>query len=162
MRQLSLITPSPLFHGGELAHGKRKSRRPLCTKRAVHLILKSRSANLYAKRIKIEQEARRLCAKFKIKAYSLAVNRDHIHFVLKFPGRESYKAFLRAFTGLLARQLGKGLWVLLPFTRVLAWGKDFRSVLAYLRKNREEAAGLIPYEPRKNWYRRHKKLAQAP
>lgn len=159
MRQTSLFKVPELKHGGELARGKRKNRRPLCPKRPLHLVLKARSSNLYNNSSWIEKDARRLALKFHLTVYSLAVNFDHIHFALRIPGRRQYAAFLRSFTGLLARKLGAGLWKLLPFTRVLAWGKDFRQVLAYLRKNREEAAGERPYEKRIDRDARSKKIA---
>lgn len=94
----------------------------------------------------------RFAGKFRVKAYGVAVNHDHVHFVLKVPGRAEYIAFLRALTGAIARKFGKGLWSLLPFTRVVAWGRDFRGVLSYLKKNREEASGARPYEPRVRRY----------
>jgi hypothetical protein len=36
----------------------------------------------------------------------------------------------------------------------MSWGDDFEQGLKYLQENREEAAGLRPYTPRKNWYTR--------
>jgi REP element-mobilizing transposase RayT len=156
MRQIPLFKNSPLFHGGEINQGKRKMRRPLCSKRPLHCVLKARNRNLYAHRAWIEAKARALAHKFQLKVYSLAVNFDHVHLVLKFPSRREYAAFVRSFTGLLARKVGAGLWMLSPFSRVLAWGKDFRQTLAYLRKNREEAAGERPYQERKDWYKSYK------
>jgi REP element-mobilizing transposase RayT len=156
MKQQSFFPKPPLFHGGELGQGKRKTRRPLCSKRPVHIVLKAKSQNLYANKAWIESKTRCLAERFHVKIYSLAVNFDHVHLVLKLPNRRAYAAFMRALTGLLARKIGTGLWKLLPFTRVLAWGRDFRQALHYLRKNREEAAGARLYEKRKNWYGRHK------
>lgn len=84
----------------------------------------------------------------------MAVAEDHVHLVIKIGGREEYKAFIRSLTGLLARKLGKGLFALLPFTRIANWGKDFAYLKKYLRKNREEASGARAYEPRRDWYKR--------
>lgn len=160
MKQLFLIpTKAKLFHGGEFALGKRKRLRTLSSKRPIHCVLKSKRRVLYARKSWIEREARRLAKKFGVKAYSIAVNFDHIHFALKIPNRQAYNAFVRAFAGILAAKFGKGLWALLPFTRVCAWGRAFEKLLDYIRKNREEAAGEKPYEPRINWYAREKKKA---
>lgn len=162
MRQTSFF-PSPiLVHGGELRAKKRKTMRPLCSERPLHCVLKSSQQILFPNSAKIERVARCLAKKFEVKVYGLAVNYDHVHLVLKFPHRRHYIAFVREFTGALARMFGAGLWILTPFTRVLAWGRDFRYVLRYLGKNREEAAGTRAYESRKNWYARAKKKPQGP
>lgn len=155
MKQLSLLKATPTFHGGLLTQGRRKGLRPLSSKQPLHLVLKARKALLYKNRAHIEKEIRRLGDRFQIKAYSIAVNFDHLHAVLKIPHRRNYTAFIRALTGLLARSLGKGIWALPPFSRVMSWGKDFQQALSYLRKNRLEAGGEKPYEPRTDWYRRH-------
>lgn len=151
--QYSFFKKPQLFHGGELAVGKRKSARPLARKRAVHFVLKS-GRGLYKHADFIEALVRRQGRKFTVRIYSVAVAHDHVHFVALLPTRELYAGFIRAITGLLARKLGKGLWKFTPFTRILAWGRDFARVLDYLRKNREEAAGQRAYEPRGDWYRR--------
>lgn len=155
MRQHSLFIPSPLHHGGELAAGKRKSIRPLGRKRPIHLILKSRlpmrrHAPLIAK------DAKRLAEKFSCRIYDTAVAADHVHLILTVAGRKEYRAFIRSLTGLLARKIQKGIFTLLPFSRVANWGKDFAQLKSYLRKNREEASGARPYESRQDWYRRYR------
>lgn len=156
MRQLSFIKSPPPIHGGELGLGKRKMMRPLSTKRPLHLVLKARSRVLYKHKVHIEREIRRLGDKFQLRVYGVAVNFDHLHLMLKIPHRRNYVLFIRALTGVLARKLGKGLWKLLPFSRVLTWGRDFQRNLDYLHKNRREASGAISYEPRKDWYQRYR------
>ncbi len=71
-----------------------------------------------------------------------------MHLVLSIPSRDAYKAFVRALTGILARNLGKKLWALLPFTRVASWGRDYENLRAYLLQNRVEAGGWVPYQAR--------------
>lgn len=123
MRQIPLFkNTTPLFHGGQLARGKRKTRRPLSTKRPLHLVLKAKEHQLFAHKVFLEGLARRLAASSRAKIYGLAVNHDHIHLVLRFPHVSSYRAFVRAFTGLISRRIKAGLWLLTPFTRVLSWG----------------------------------------
>lgn len=152
MKQLSFFkSKHPLFYGGALV-GKRKARRPLCSKRPLHIVLKARKRNLYAQKIFLEMEMERHAKQYSLKIYSRAVNADHIHLLVKISNRENYKSFIRALTGYLAKAMGKGIWSLLPFTRVLSWGCDFHSALQYLRKNREEVCGMRPYEKRREWY----------
>jgi hypothetical protein len=129
--------------------------RPLARRKPVHLVLKAKRA-LSPKGMWIELEIERLAKRFALRIYRLAIARDHIHLVIEIPGRKEYVAFIRSLTGLIARKLGKGLWHLLPFTRVASWGKDFRNLMDYLRKNLEETVGLRPYEPRRDFYKRHR------
>lgn len=155
MRQQSLFPHTPLFHGGELSLKKRKSLRPLARGRPIHLVLKSRQA-LKKHKHPINQEIHRLGDRFQIRIDDIAVAHDHIHLVIFIPSRKDYVRFIRSLTGLLARRLGKGLWSLLPFTRVGAWGRAYEELKNYLKKNREEAEGIRPYETRKDWYKRYR------
>ena len=160
MQQQSFFTPPPLVHGGEFALRTRKARRPFDPRRSLHATYKARRPVLYGRRAKIEKDIRAWAARFHVKLYALAVNFDHIHLVLLAPSKRLLNAFQRAFTSRLATLFGQGIWALLPFSRVVSWGRDFRTVLAYVRKNREEAEGKRPYEKRKDWYRRQKKKAR--
>lgn len=108
----------------------------------MHFVLKARESLLYANRLLLESELRRLSSKFGLRVYSIAVNFDHVHFTAVLPGRREYVGFIRALTGILARKFGKGVWRVLPYSRALTWGRDFRATQAYLQKNREEAAGI--------------------
>ena len=72
--------------------------------------------------------------------------------VIRINNPQSYKKFIRSLTAALARQLGKGMWKLIPFSRVLSWGKDFNAVIAYVEQNELEALGVILYQVRKNYY----------
>lgn len=157
MKQRNLFGEQLLFHGGELAVRKRKKLRPLDSKRALHCVLKARAPILRTQAAWIAHEIRKTAARHHLKAYGLAVNRNHIHLVLKIPHRRGYRAFIRAFTACLALAFGKGLWALAPFTRILAWGRDFRRALAYCRQNEEEASGERTYQARTDWYRPYKR-----
>ncbi|MGZ3733578.1 MAG: transposase [Bdellovibrionota bacterium] len=157
MRQASPFSDKHvLHHGGELARGHRKARRPLSCKRPVHFVLKSRR-RIYEKRRVVEKELQRQAAKFHIRVYDFAVAHDHLHFVVRIPSRAHYVKFIRALCGLLARKLGSGkLWALPPFSRVATWGREFQWLKSYLKKNREEAAGRQPYEPRLDRYQKYR------
>jgi REP element-mobilizing transposase RayT len=160
MKQTSFFQNTPPVHGGELALQKRKNRRPLARKRPIHLILKAKKAFQEHSAL-IHQETKRLAAKFGIKIYDTALANDHFHLVLTIPSRKDYVAFIRALTGLLARKLGKGLCLLLPFSRVSNWGKAYRALRKYLEQNRLETAGLTPYKKRKDYYRKWRRSKPA-
>ncbi len=44
---------------------------------------------------------------------------------------------------------GQAFWEYRPFSRLLHWGKDYKTALSYLLQNTLEALGFIPYTPRK-------------
>ena len=53
-----------------------------------------------------------------------------------------------------ARQADKsqGFWQFRPFSRVVNWGRDFKTCLKYLKQNVLEALGFIPYTTRRKYY----------
>ncbi len=53
---------------------------------------------------------------------------------------------------------GQAFWEYRPFSRLLHWGKDYKTAISYLLQNTLEALGFTPYTPRKeNYaYRKHK------
>ncbi len=174
------------FFGGALLKGKRKSLRPLSTKEPIHLVMRSPWAKgNYSflrphNKAAIERLVNIMAAKFNIKVYRLAIQGNHIHFIIKISHRVHYKAFVKALSGKIAthvmtapsfdlflERLGagtkrgdglkkgekpKGFWEFRPFSRVLYWGKDFKRCCEYLAQNALEAIGFIAYSPRKNHY----------
>jgi REP element-mobilizing transposase RayT len=128
--------------------GKRKKKRNLPKRKPIHLILKSRYILLTHKGW-IQEKINQYGKKFFIKVHNLAICGDHIHFALEIPHRDEYKKFIRALTGVIARKMGKGMWSLIPLTKVFEWGKPFRYLMAYITRNQEETDGLRAYKPRK-------------
>ena len=70
--------------------------------------------------------------------------------LMKLPSRDSYLAFIRTITSLIVAYLSKlkcrnlkGLFDLRPFTKILSWGKQFKTVIEYHELNDLEARGLI-------------------
>jgi hypothetical protein len=69
----------------------------------------------------------------------------------------AFQSFLRAFAGMTARlvtRAGKGrpagkFWDSVAYARVVSWGREFRSVGAYVKMNEDEARGLRPHRARK-------------
>lgn len=144
--------------GGDLLSGKRKSIRPLSTKHPLHLVIKSSGSTLFKPGSRaLENLIRHHADKHHIKIYRISLNWSHTHILLKLPSREAYRAFIRTLTArivdLFSKQTGrslKGLFDLRPFTRVLSWGRDFRSAMLYHDLNDQEALGLIVRKKTRN------------
>ena len=43
-------------------------------------------------------------------------------------------------------------WEFRLFSRVVNWGRDFKTCVQYLKQNTLEALGFVAYQPRKNFY----------
>lgn len=154
VKQLSLIpNKQKLYYGGSLVKGKRKVRRPLCSKRPIHLVLKANCKVLFKNKKTVSELIRKFSKKFGVKVYQSSVQRDHVHFILKIPSRQIYTKFIRSLTGRLAKKLGKGMWKLIPFTRITEWGRAFKVLKDYVQMNEREVLGLQDYTPRKKYYK---------
>jgi REP element-mobilizing transposase RayT len=181
-KQLAFFKPESKSFGGELLHGRRRRRRPTSCQHSLHVILRSSWArgphSFRAPRNlpRIERLIRGIARKFRIKVYRQAIVGNHIHLIIGFGYRESYKSFVRLLSGQIASHVmgqqsfkvfrrslhpgdtpgpqepqGKGqqFFQFRPFTRVLNWGRDFQTCAQYVRQNALEAIGAIPYRPRK-------------
>ncbi len=170
MRQSSFTASnkSKKEHGGSLLSGKRKGRRPLSTKNAIHLVLKSDLKGVFNPgNRRLEQLIQNTAKRFHIRIYSMALNWSHIHCVMKIKDRKDYNAFIRVLTSIVALRIrihqnfaGK-VFTLRPFTRIISWGRDFKNVLSYLVLNELEASRLLVRpKTRKTRKTRKKKSAQ--
>jgi len=159
-RQLSFLkeikVSARLDHGGELAVGKRKTRRPFDPKRPLHVVMRSTRARgewsmlsaRNSRRVKsiVQQAAKRQ----GIQLFQFVNVGNHLHFLLSARKVEALRAFMREVSGGIAFQItgskkthplqGK-FWDRLPYSRVVSWGKEFKSVTRYLIGNLFEAAG---------------------
>jgi REP element-mobilizing transposase RayT len=84
--------------------------------------------------------------KFGVKIYDVAVNWSHIHLLMQLPSRDAYNRFIRSLTSRLVayfeRKSGwnlSGLFDLRPYTRILSWGRQMKTVLNYHTLNKIEA-----------------------
>ncbi|MAV91421.1 MAG: hypothetical protein CL676_08355 [Bdellovibrionaceae bacterium] len=147
MKQLNLMPKPSLECGGSLKNS-RKQRRILCSKRPLHLVLKSKKKSLFKSRDFIRRTLNRQGEKFNHRILTWSVQKDHIHILLRISDRQNYIKFIRAFTGLLARKLGRGIWKFRPFTRVLSWGRETWNVNNYIFRNEMEVFKFWKYKPR--------------
>jgi len=140
--------------GGSLLENKRKSKRVLSTKKPIHLVLKMSGQKFFNPGNRgLEELIQSQANKYKITVYRLSLNWSHMHLIIKLPSREAYNAFIRTLTALIVNAIAKfknetlkGLFDLRPFTRILEWGRDFRTVLDYHDLNDLEARGYIQRE----------------
>ncbi len=151
--------------GGDIRY--RKSRRPFDSKQALHVVLKSDQCRPDwnfthpLARLKIIEMARALAKKSGLKLYKIAVVHNHIHLLMHAKRRHAVSDFLRSFAGVLAKRMRKWaqakrigiqgqvtFWSARPYTRLVKFGRQWRNVLKYLEKNRQEAIGFVAYSER--------------
>ncbi len=143
-----------LTHGGEVSRGKRKTRRPLDTKRPLHLVMRAEKARgqlslLTAQnKILVEKIIRKQSAKFGIRIAAFANVGNHLHLMLRFSRRKALQAFLVSLTALIARAVTRArkghpfgkFWDALAFTRVLTSRREISILKKYIQANVIEAA----------------------
>jgi REP element-mobilizing transposase RayT len=122
----------------------------------------------------IEHQLRVTSKRYGVKVYRSAIVSNHLHLIIQIHNRKAYLNFIRVFSGQVASHMmnrrsfrqfqkslpsqnrdsaevqgsGQAFWQFRPWTRVLYWGKDFRSACAYVLQNTLEALGFISYRPR--------------
>ncbi|MBI4404515.1 MAG: transposase [Deltaproteobacteria bacterium] len=162
MVQLSLsseLKGSDAF-GGSLNHGKRKTSRPLNSKKAVHIVFRAPAAkgnlSLLQKQnaIFIRTLLQKLSKKYFITVYEFANSGNHLHLLVRFNNRALLQHFLRTYPALIARfvtgarkgkPFGQRFWEKLVWTRIVAFGRAFRMVLQYVVSNRVRIAAAPAY-----------------
>ena len=112
-QQLSLqglkAKPKRREHGGSLAVGRRRSRRPLSTKESLHITLKSHHAVggrcLLKHRKMIQAMMGKASRLFKVRVYNFAICGNHLHLSIKGHRREDIQNFFRVFAGHTAQRI---------------------------------------------------------
>jgi REP element-mobilizing transposase RayT len=126
----------------------------------------------------INHIAKKFSKRFGVKIYRQAICGNHIHLLIKGQSRIGLQNFFRVFAGHTAQgilrnfpikpserrqrggasmsELNQGclknrrmFWDLLVYTRIVSWGREFRTVDRYVIQNTLEALKLITYVPRK-------------
>jgi REP element-mobilizing transposase RayT len=139
-------------------------KRPMDSKKALHVVLKSSKAkdSKSFKNKKNEQKIFDIIHKaaktFGIKFYDYANGGNHLHLLLKVNDRQDYVKFIKVVTGLIARFVNKSergcpsktkFWDSRPFSRIVHFGNDFKKVKSYFLRNTLEALGWVKYQKRK-------------
>jgi len=145
------------FGGSLLKKSNPKVRRPVSTKHAMHVVIKSsRAKGSYSflrkkNRQGIDKILKAQAKKFGIRIYRYENVGNHIHILLKTGHRRWLAHFLRSITGLIAREvtganrgarLSGKFWDLRPFSRIVEWGRSYKNLQRYFDKNRLQAVGF--------------------
>lgn len=152
------------FGGSLLKKSHAKTARPLSTKHAMHLVLRSSQARgeqsfrHYSNQKKIEKAFFARAKKYGIKVYQFANVGNHIHALIRVKNRHTWKPFIRALTAEITlivtganklKALKEKFWDQRPFTRIVDWRRGYQVAKDYVILNQMEALGLLP--PRKKW-----------
>ena len=156
-------------HGGDITKGKRKERRPIAINRSMHITLRSSHAKgawsfLTGRNAKfIKSLLTSLSQQHQVTLYESANSGTHLHLLLRAKSRIDFQRFVRSLSSQIARFVSGAMkgkpfqgkfFDSLFFSRIVSWGREYASVLRYIRMNTEEALGLIPYTPRRNQKRK--------
>ena len=99
-----------------------------------------------------------LAQKYGLRLYETSQNSNHLHLLVKTRTRKGLKLFLIALSSKISMKVtgsrkgkpfGKKFFDSIPFSRIVPWGKAYRTAKAYVFKNILEASGEISYAPRK-------------
>lgn len=150
MRQKTLFKVSEYTseHGGTLAIGKRKSRRPLSLNLPHHFTLKAdtkKSGSMIRQRNVVSNTITKFSRRFHVTIHNKSINSNHCHMLISFKSRPSYLAFIRAVTATIALKT-KVKWIQIPFSKMIHWGREFRNAWWYIERNTHEALGVTFYK----------------
>jgi REP element-mobilizing transposase RayT len=165
-KQLAFFEKRQRFFGGCILRSHPKEARPLSTKEALHVVLKSEWAigptSLLNHSDFVDKLIRHWAKKCGVEIYQLVNVGNHLHLVVRLTKLTLYPKFIRTITALIARHVGQKhrgpvrssktdtaeqeshfqFWLARPYTRIVAWGKDWENILKYMRKNRQDAQRL--------------------
>lgn len=153
-QQLSFIKSVNEF-GGSLLIGKRKEARPTSTKNPMHVILKSENArglfSFINHKWALEQAIAKISSRVRIKIYDFAITNNHIHLTIYFTSRAAYRKWIRTVTAEIVRIIArrtktklKDFFTYRPYTKIVSWGRQFKTVLNYMVLNQMEYFGVRP------------------
>jgi REP element-mobilizing transposase RayT len=130
------------FGGSLLKNSHAKTRRPFSKKMSMHVVLKARKHCLKHYDQRVERIIERQARLHQVKIYNLQNVGNHIHIVAQTKNKERLHNFLRATTGLISRKLkAVALWLQRPFSRIVRWGRDFKTLKNYMKINQCESQG---------------------
>jgi REP element-mobilizing transposase RayT len=141
-KQLQLFKESTqsAFGGSLLKNSHAKTARPFSAKASMHVVLKASTHCLKHYDRRVEKIIERQAKKHYIKIYSLQNVGNHIHLVIKAKHKDFFNNFLRSICGLTAK-LTKAKWLQRPFSRIIAWGRSFKTIKNYMTVNQYESSG---------------------
>jgi hypothetical protein len=143
-------------HGGGERAGRRKTARPVATRRPMHLTLRAiRAVGPFSLlRSAVCPHVSAIVARFSeengVRMLRFANVGNHLHLVVQAKTRRGFQNYLRTIAGLIARvatgsvkgRASGKFWDELAFSRVIAWGRDLKRTLAYVLGNALEGVGV--------------------
>jgi REP element-mobilizing transposase RayT len=136
---------------------KRKFKRPLSFKQSTHLVLRLNNGlpPLFNPRDKVlRRHILKLSQKYNIRVYQLIFNHSHLHVVILLSNRTAYVQFIRELTGYAVLHFTrlvsipgfkfKKIFLGRPFTRSVHWGRAYKTLISYMKKNELES-GVIQF-----------------
>lgn len=146
-----------MMNGRNVTKSKRKIQRSLSFDRSTHLVLRLREglpAFFEPRDHSLRTYILRIAEKYNIRVYELVLNHSHMHSVVLLPDRTRYVRFIRELTSFITTYFEKSLaipWLKLkrifsdrPFTRSVPWGKAYKTLVRYMRKNELESGVSQP------------------
>lgn len=136
--------------------GSRKKIRPFSRKHALHVTMKSSQAKgawsflKYENYFAIQELLESLKHRFDITIEKQSINSNHLHLLLRARSKHDLSGFLKSLSGLIVRKItgtqkGRRLkakfWDQRPFSRLVAFGRDFTNVVKYIAMNINESIG---------------------
>ena len=128
----------------------------------------------------INEVIKKASERFDIKVYEKAICSNHIHLLIRGKTRVSLQNFFRVIAGHIAQKIlysfpvteqeraaknvaggaprgckknQRRFWELLVYTRMVTWGKEFKTVAKYIIQNTLETLNLIAYQKRSIMYK---------
>lgn len=153
------LKASQAFGGILLRKARYRTRRPLSTKRSVHVVLRSSQAkgSLAFQHPKNRKRIEKLCSeyaqRFGIKLRHYGNGSDHLHLIIKIKRKAAYASFIRALTGAIALKLTGAnrtrgnqtrFWDFRPFTSLVSCEPTYRLAKDYVTLNFLESLMIIP------------------
>ncbi|MDG0817799.1 transposase [Bdellovibrio svalbardensis] len=147
------------FGGILFRKARYRTHRPLCTKRSIHLVLRSsqttgkRSFQSSENWKRIEKLCFEFAARHRIQIQHYANGGNHLHLVIKLKRKLAYASFIRALTGAIAlkvtganrNQANKTrFWDFRPFTTLVERSTKYSIAKDYVTLNFLENLKVIP------------------
>jgi hypothetical protein len=89
--------------------------------------------------------------KYGVKVHRFENVGNHLHLLVVAPSRRAFQNFLRVITGGIVfmvtgtrkgQKLARRFWDKLAYSRIVSWGREFRALEVYFRKNLLESIGI--------------------
>ncbi len=147
------------FGGILFRKARYRTHRPLCTKRSIHLVLRSsqaigtRSFQNSENWKRIEKLCFEFAARHRVQIQHYANGGNHLHLVIKLKRKLAYSSFIRALTGAIALKITGAnrnnpnktrFWDFRPFTTLVERTKTYSIKKDYVTLNFLESLRAIP------------------